>query len=150
MGINWATVTNEPTAEKDTCDGLYFRAEVSEYLSGNGDINFRQRMRPLKRLSCTGCGVCWDIMDCLNEQIGPYMDASAFPENVETGHVYKLDFVNITTDWETGIVDGYDIMFVHVPCNGEHFREEGLDLSCKNPYKHKGSHKSGVIKWEVE
>jgi len=91
----------EKTLKKNhDCKGIYFRAEVSNFISGNNtDINTKLRLRFLKRKSCSGCEKCGWFWDYIGDEI--FM---AFPEaylpNLEHGKVYTPVPVLESADWE--------------------------------------------------
>jgi hypothetical protein len=104
-----------PTQPKK-CGGMFYRLYREAYTGGAGDVNFKTRFRPQKKLSCEGCGVCLHLtcedMDILFEQ---FLDNRCdVNPNAKNGTLYQLKVTNISTDWETGYVDDYDLEFVEV------------------------------------
>jgi len=53
--------SNESENGKETCKGLFWRAEVSSYCY-DGKIGVKKTLRFLKRKSCTGCIHCGWVM----------------------------------------------------------------------------------------
>ena len=93
----------------DACKGFVFRCRVSDYMSDCVVTN-KVTMRKLKRKSCPGCAKCWPLYDDLIEFVAA--GTIQYPENPENGALYTLEYRNISTDWETGYVDDYDLAFV--------------------------------------
>jgi hypothetical protein len=96
--------------KKSECVGKFFRAQRSYFMTGNGGFSLQIRMTPLKRKSCPGCKDCEWIMDEIQEGIS--CETPPLIESVENGKIYKIGFANISTDFETGYVDGYDIILI--------------------------------------
>jgi hypothetical protein len=103
------TVNLTPKAEP--CQGLIFRYNREHWIGKAGDLNFRDRFRWNKTLSCDGCEKCDWMWDDLGEFMGVYMDGIIF-NNPTQDKLYRLSVVNITRDWESGHVDGYDLEMV--------------------------------------
>jgi len=117
-----------------TCKGMYFRGYSSMYCH-EGTIGRKDGFRFLKRKSCTDkyCDICsyrWEIdfTEGLDYEYGYIM----FPDKIEHGALYSIRVTNISTDYETGIVDGYDLEFYKVIeelCTEENFeRMKTLDM----------------------
>jgi hypothetical protein len=49
--------------------GKFFRASVNGFMSADGTYTYQERMKPLKRMSCSGCADCGWIEDNLKEFI---------------------------------------------------------------------------------
>jgi len=88
------------------CKGLIFRGFKSLYMA-NGVICKKEGVKLLKRMSCPGCEQCFIMMDELREFVNN--EAIIIPE-IEHGALYTPEICNIHTDFESGIVDDYDIM----------------------------------------
>lgn len=108
---------------KPTCQGLFFRGYKNTFWS-DGRYETKQGMRLLKRKSCKGWEECdsynkeTDDMKCdywLLDDMRDMIDIEGIimPE-VEDGALYVLRMTNVETDWETGIVDGWDYEFYKV------------------------------------
>jgi len=100
----------ENKSEK-VCKGKFFRASVNGFMSADGTYTYQERMKPLKRMSCSGCADCDWIEDDLKEFICNEM----FPDvkdGIENAAIYTLEVTDISRDWESGIVDGYELQFV--------------------------------------
>lgn len=115
------------TVEPDTafdklpkkCTGHYFRCLRNGFVSvSDGTYNFQLKFRPLKTLSCPGCQQCCyidDTDDVLfmfeNFTEGGIVDHVM---RATPGSIYQLKITNVSTDWETGYVDDYDLEFILV------------------------------------
>lgn len=101
------------TVEKqvDKCKGLFFKGYSSTFFNyKQGRIERRSGFKLLKKQSCKGCvhsceqfflEEMHDIIDC---------EGTIIPE-IEDGATYQIRVVNISNDWESGHVDGYDFEF---------------------------------------
>jgi hypothetical protein len=93
--------------DPNPCKGLLFRGRVNNYCQ-NTKIVWRQELHLLKRRSCSGCDKCWWIFDELHEQ---QMNGVILPQNgIEDGMLYRIRTTNHSRDWETGIIDDYDLI----------------------------------------
>jgi len=92
------------------CKGLYFRCRMSQFISSKGEYIYTEKMIPLKRKSCTGCDKCMPVLDCFDD----ILDIPVVIEKIVDGGLYKLDIINESRDWETGIIDEWDLGFVFV------------------------------------
>lgn len=55
---------------KDSCKGLFWRGNVSTYVTDNGlTIGVKKTLRFLKKMSCSGCEYCGWVMDFIDEDI---------------------------------------------------------------------------------
>jgi len=98
----------DPTKQ---CKGLIFRGKRNAFISGRGDYVYTERMALLKRKSCKGCERCGYMMEELEEFLSnDYLPI--IPTHLENGQLYKLTVTNISKDWETGIVDDWDLEFI--------------------------------------
>lgn len=98
---------------KPTCNGLVFRYEKTAWIGSAGDINFKDRFRPIKSKSCTGCEECGYLQDELQERLSEYSNGwdIIICDNPIDGKLYTPSVTNISRDWETGLVDDWDIEF---------------------------------------
>jgi len=93
------------------CRGKYYRCLINPYMT-HGSYVYSIKMYYLKRQSCPGCERCgWDE-DTLREAIA--CQSLPIITNPEHRAIYKLTYINITTDWETGYSDGFDLEFKKV------------------------------------
>jgi hypothetical protein len=84
-----------------------YRACISRYKGNDGSINFNQRFRPMKSLSCPGCNECdWLITD-LEES-----DFNIINDGFENGDLVTIIVTDISTDWESGYIDDYKLKFI--------------------------------------
>ena len=95
----------------DKCKGIFFRGYSSTFFNyKESRIERREGFRLLKKESCKGCDhscehffleEMHDIIDC---------EGTIIPE-IEDGVIYQIRVVNISTDYESGHVAGYDFEF---------------------------------------
>lgn len=101
---------------KDQCPGMVFRCIHSQYayLDQRGRVIWGDRtvMRQLKKESCEGCSNCGYLYDSLSEFVGE-SPTDIRPE-IEHGAKYRLTVVDIHKDWETGIVDDWNLAFIKI------------------------------------
>jgi len=100
MGI----IKSDHTTEQ--CKGLVYRANVQHCRTKQG-ILFSVRLNKLKKKSCFGCEECECIEDQLSEISYDWPLINI--ETVEHGKLYTIGFTNISRDWETGVVDEWDL-----------------------------------------
>ena len=99
--------------EKNSCKGRYYRGRKNTFVSKKGEYYYIEKMIPLKKLSCVGCEHCDYLDDELNEFTSSgYLLPTI--NNIEDGGLYKLELVNVSTDFETGYVDDYELEFVKI------------------------------------
>lgn len=91
------------------CKGMFFRGYYSTFYDGN-KLENRAGIRFLKSKSCTGCAKCAHFDEYLNES--PELVLGM--DKVEHGKLYSLRTVNIYRDWESGLVDDYDIEIIEI------------------------------------
>lgn len=92
---------------QDKCKGAIYKVDVQHCRTERG-ILFSVRLNKMKRMSCGGCKDCGAIEDELNEidpTIWPILDI----EKCKHGELYTLEYCNISTDWETGYADSWDL-----------------------------------------
>lgn len=91
------------------CKGIIFRANVTHYVTG---INIGQkiRLRQLKRKSCPGCNKCRWIYDQIEEVNEDWPIIGI--DKVKNGKLYTITVTNIGRDFETGLVDEWDLAIV--------------------------------------
>ena len=95
-----------------TCKGLVFKGKVTQYLTntkGNFEIVRKEKVRLSKRLSCKGCDHCGWLLDSINE-----LSENVILPNIEHNELYSVHTINESRDWETGIVDDYDVEFFKI------------------------------------
>ena len=91
--------------EKTECKGKVYRYRQEHYLGKKGEIIFKEIMTPMKKLSCPGCESCGWWEDELSNELPP------MPSKAEPGLLYYLAIENERRDWETGNIEGYDVVF---------------------------------------
>jgi len=92
------------------CKGKIYRARVSMFITQRGEYVYRERMVPIKGLSCEGCAYCEYMEEHLKEATGE--EYGAIIKDIEDQALYKLGVTNVQTDWETGYVDSWDMEFI--------------------------------------
>lgn len=102
-------ILDYPVKTMNECKGKLFRCKDTRYTyDEKGKIIFGHQtlMRELKRKSCPGCAHCEPMIDDLKDTSSPIIKPV-----VKHGGLYRLDYGNISRDWETGIVDDWDLIF---------------------------------------
>jgi len=94
---------------KSTCIGKVYRANVSHCQTKTG-VLFAVRLQEMKRLSCPGCEYCSWLDECLGE-ISLDWGITNIVE-VEDGKLYTITVCNVQRDWESGMVDDWDLKLV--------------------------------------
>lgn len=95
--------------ELKACIGKVYRGRRNSFVNKKGEYVYQERMLPLKKQSCPGCKHCDYLFDELYDGLSlPIID------NIEDGALYRLKVVNESMDWETGIIDDYDLQFVKI------------------------------------
>ncbi len=103
----------EESASHDVeeCKGLFFRVSVNDYfVRERNEYTYSTRLRLLKSISCPGCNQCQWLLD----NYGECGDIPILPDDLSNGDVVTLGVTNISHDYETGYVDGYDLRFSKV------------------------------------
>lgn len=106
-----AFLREQKTTKQEPCKGLVFRCERTAWGDG-GEINFKTRFRLLKRKSCPGCEQCDFLWEDVGERLSMAYDWSTADPIIHegvNGKMYRLMVTNMSTDWETGICDDYDL-----------------------------------------
>jgi len=100
------------------CKGRIYKAKINNFFNAKGEYVSSIRMVPQKRLSCKGCKNRWFLEDSVGESTS-YGDPPIIPNNVKNGKVYRLEIVNESRDFESGIVDDWDHEFIEVNKGGD-------------------------------
>lgn len=88
-----------------SCTGQIFKGYRTMFFS-KGRIEIRQGIRHLKKKSCN-CDKCCGVLDAVQEATSDgYL---IMPDIIENDAFYGVRFINVSTDWETGYVDSYDV-----------------------------------------
>ena len=98
------------SCESVDCVGKIYRCKINRFLNSKKEYVEQVRMIPQKRLSCRGCQHC----GYLEEQISDFIQnkESLLPEEPVNGALYHIEIINEVQDWETGIVDEWDLAFI--------------------------------------
>lgn len=100
---------------KTECKWLTFRGYSNLYFDPKTySVKMKHELRLLKRRSCPGCKHCNWIYDDLRETL----DNVILPDIID-GELYTIQYVNEHKDWETGIVDDYNLEFIHIKSEEE-------------------------------
>lgn len=105
-------IVGKAVPKSKPCKGLVFRCELTSWVGGKGDVNFRERYHLVKSKSCPGCDQCGPIEEDLREFT---VNNTAYPDILhggEHGKLYTVRATNMSHDWETGILDDWDLEFV--------------------------------------
>jgi len=101
---------------ESTCKGRVYRADISHCRTKRG-FGLFMRFNEVKRLSCPGCDdnsccVGWEDeeLDEISWEHWSIIDI----EKAEHGKLYRLVQCNMSRDWETGIIDDWDLKLVDV------------------------------------
>lgn len=105
----------QPKEEKEPCKGLIFRLVRSAWVHENDAVGFKSQFKFLKRKSCKGCEKCMWLWDDLHERICDWGN-DGWGSEIEFGDknnaLYQLKVTDWSRDWESGIVDDYNLGFV--------------------------------------
>lgn len=93
--------------ENDNCEGLIFKAEVTQYRTRRG-FAFTTKFNKMKVLSCKGCEKCGPLEDLIYEFIDNESPIIGV-ETVQTGKLYTFSLCNMYRDYESGYVEDFDI-----------------------------------------
>ena len=97
--------------EAEKCKGLFFRGFSSIFWK-EGNLESREGFRLLKRKSCPGCEHCYWYFEMTDNDVD--CEAVSLPERIKHGALYSVDVTPGHEDWETGIIEDYDIIFIEV------------------------------------
>ena len=94
------------------CLGKVYKAQISHFMGSRGEIVDKLVFRPQKRKSCPGCKYCDYLEDDVHEALacGTFL----FPKDAQHGKLYRLGMINVSSDYETGIIDSWDTTFILV------------------------------------
>jgi len=101
------------TDNSNKCKGKIFRGKVNMFLNAKGHYVYQERMIPLKRKSCPGCEYCNYLLD---DMLPEFINCGPSPiiQNIVDHALYRLSVVNESRDYETGIIDCWDLEFVKI------------------------------------
>ena len=97
---------------ENPCHGTVYKADVQQCKTQRGFM-LSIRLNEMKRLSCKGCGdkCCRGWEDDSLGEIDRDRGVAGM-DKVEHGKLYIIKLCNISTDWETGIMDDWDLGLV--------------------------------------
>lgn len=95
--------------KENACKGQIFKADVSFYRTSRGFAE-TTKLNLMKRMSCPGCEYCGWVFEEISK-IGYGYDFT-IPNEIEHGKFYTLVMTNPNRDWETGVVDDWDVEVV--------------------------------------
>lgn len=100
------------TEKASECKGRIFRGKVNAYIGSRGEYVYQEKMTPMKSKSCSGCEDCGWIDDDLYE----FINYGTLPiiKDIEDGALYSLQAINGTRDWESGIMDDWELEFIKI------------------------------------
>ncbi|MCX7283922.1 MAG: hypothetical protein NTX28_07735 [Novosphingobium sp.] len=97
------------TEKPYVCKGVFMRYVETQFATKAGGWAQRSELRPLKRMSCPGCGACGCIADSLLE----FPDHLEFGPGITSGDVVVMGWKGDGVDWETGHEDYHLIANLH-------------------------------------
>ena len=106
----------EETAILEMCQGAVFRANVSNCLTKSG-FGFFVRLNKIKKLSCPGCNKCGWQDDNFAEVNNDWPIINI--EKAEHGKLYTIGICNESRDWESGVIDQWDLELIPYKWNTE-------------------------------
>ncbi len=95
----------------DECEGRIFRVSVGFFTTKEGGYSKRINLNNLKRKSCGTCNKCTWLDECEVDSIKGIND-------VIHQKMYKIEMTNISHDYESGLVDDFDLILI------EHIEKE--------------------------
>lgn len=97
---------------KNACKGLFYRCRVNKFINNSGSYIEKIQFVPLKRKSCKGCRECGFLIEDLKEFVAD--DINPIIDEVIDGAIYKLVICHESRDWETGLIDEWELCFKKV------------------------------------
>lgn len=97
------------------CKGLIFKGIINEFITTNKKetkIVLSSGIKLLKRKSCSGCIQCGIFYELLSD--GTFFDHLIITNPIEKDRLYTLKLTNLSTDYETGITDDFDVELIEV------------------------------------
>lgn len=95
------------------CRGVIFKARVSTYNTKRG-IGFTIRLDRMNKLSCPGCEQCGWVDETLEDWISYTGEPPLNFLEVENGKLYTIGICNESRDYETGVINDFDLEVVKV------------------------------------
>lgn len=105
-------IFNKQKKEND-CNGRIYRLKQTFFFNAKGHYVETIKLIPMKRLSCKGCDVCFWLDDAAEEELDCYKSGLSIDEIID-GHLYALTVTEESPDWETGIIEDYQLGFVRL------------------------------------
>jgi hypothetical protein len=99
----------EAGPKKNPCKGYIYKASVIHSNTSKG-LGFSVKLVKSKQLSCPGCSSCGWLDDSLSEVNNEWPILGI--EEAENGKLYTIDSCNESRDWESGIIDSFDLKLV--------------------------------------
>jgi hypothetical protein len=108
LSIDFSDLLETETTDTG-CQGNIYKASVSVYKTKRG---FAQtiRLNRSARLSCPGCSYCGWQYESIDE-IGHDWPVLGI-EDAEDGKFYGLSICNHSSNWESGLVDDWDLEMI--------------------------------------
>ena len=88
---------------------VVYKADVQHCTTKRG-VLFSVRLNKMARMSCKGCDRCGGLADDLSNINANWSIIGI--ESAKSGKLYEIKMVNMSTDWETGYVDEWDLQLV--------------------------------------
>jgi len=109
-----------------SCKGKIYRADVINKKIWNGII-FSIHLTEVKELSCPGCEFCVGLDESLNNINNKWNIIDI--EKAEDGMLYSIDICNITTDWETGKPNNWNLKLIEVKTMEKEVLEKAMEIN---------------------
>jgi hypothetical protein len=92
------------------CKGLFYRYKKSAYRTKAGGYASTETITLLKRMSCKGCNWCAGTEDMIHSEwdnLGVF--PIILPDGINSGDIIRPYVVAVSTDWESGYPDDWEI-----------------------------------------
>jgi len=94
-------------SNEEPCKGLCFRGYTNTHWFGD-KFRVTNELRLLKKRSCPGCAQCSYLTEELQSNV------IVLTPEIEHGKLYELRVTNVSRDYESGIVDDWNVEFCKV------------------------------------
>ena len=94
------------------CKGYVYRLTINQFITKDNRVIHKETMTPLKRESCDGCKQCGGLHYELRERIENNENILIESPEHKAKYYFAIDYES--RNWETGIIDDYDLVFRRV------------------------------------